>query len=100
MGTCALDGKTPYKALHSHPPDLSILHIWGCQVWVHSTSKAKLNVCAHQACWLGFNLNVHAHHIYWPDSGSTTVKNNIYFGSSAPLKREEDDLVILNTGSE
>jgi transposase InsO family protein len=28
----ALDGKTPFKALYSQPPDLSTLWIWGSQV--------------------------------------------------------------------
>jgi hypothetical protein len=40
------------------------------------------------------------HHIYWPDSGSTTIEHNIYLRSSAPPKGEEDNLVILNAGSE
>jgi hypothetical protein len=96
----ALDSKTPYEALHGHLPDLSNLCIWGCQVWVHSASEAKLNVYACQACWLGFDLNAHTHCIYWPDSGSTTVECNVYFRLLVLLKGEEDDLVILNVGSE
>jgi hypothetical protein len=86
MGTCALNSKMPYEVLHGHPPNLSNLCIWGCQVWIHSTSEAKLNIHAHQACWLGFNLDVHTHHIYWPDSGHTTIEHNIYFRLLAPLE--------------
>jgi len=42
--THALDGKTPYEALFSTPPDLSELKLWGCPVWVHDATSAKLNV--------------------------------------------------------
>jgi transposase InsO family protein len=42
--TRALDGKMPFKALYSRPPNLSTLQIWGSQVWVHSPSRSKLDV--------------------------------------------------------
>jgi len=44
MVTCVLDGKMPFKALFGTPPDLLGLRLWGCPIWVHDASGAKLDV--------------------------------------------------------
>jgi hypothetical protein len=88
--TRALDGKTPYKALFGAPPDLSELKLWGCPVWVHDTTSAKLDVRAHQARWID--------RVYWPGSRNVSVERNIYFGASAQLKGER--LHSLSTSGE
>ena len=44
--TRALDGKTPFEALFSMPPDLSGLRLWGCPIWVHNAAGSKLDVRA------------------------------------------------------
>ena len=98
--TCALDGKTPFKALYGHPPDLLNLQLWGCPVWVHSADRLKLNVRAWQAKWIGFDVDTCAHHVYWPGAGKVGVERNVYFGSSAPLKGENDELIIPHVVSE
>jgi len=54
----ALDGKTPFEALLGRPPDLSGLRVWGCHVWVHDLDISKLDVRAHEARWLGFDVDV------------------------------------------
>ena len=59
--TCALDGKTPFEALYSRPPDLSALRVWGCQIWVHDPNGSKLDVCACKVRWLSFNVNTWVH---------------------------------------
>ena len=95
--TRALDGKTPFEALYGRAPDLSVLRVWGCPVWVHSAGGSKLDVRARQARWLGFDADTRAHRIFWPGTGKVAVERNVYFGSSAQLEGEdEDDLVIPN----
>jgi transposase InsO family protein len=88
MATHVLDGKTPFEVLFGTPPDLSRLRLWGCPVWVHDMSGAKLNVQARRARWIGFDVDVHAHRVYWPGSGNVSVERNIYFGPSAHLEGE------------
>src|SRR6266403_3149283 len=69
---------------------MSALRIWGCPVWVHYANGSKLGVCACKACWLGLNIDAKAHHVYWPGPGNVTVERNVYFGTSAPLKGEDE----------
>jgi transposase InsO family protein len=42
--TRALDGKTPYEVLFSALPDLLELKLWGCPIWVHDATGAKLDI--------------------------------------------------------
>jgi hypothetical protein len=57
----ALNGKTSYKAVYGQLPDLSDLWRWGYTIWVHNADGSKLNVHAHKAQWLSFNINMRAH---------------------------------------
>ena len=90
--TRALDSKTPFEALYSQPPDLSALRTWGTPVLVHNASRSKLNVHAREARWLGLDVDAKAHQVFWPGMGNVTVERNVYFGASASLEGEEDDL--------
>ena len=87
-----LDGKTPFKALYGRLPNLSALHMWGFLVLVHSTDGSKLHAQACEACWIGLDVDTKAHRVYWPGLGNVTAEQNVYFGTSAQLKWEEDDL--------
>jgi hypothetical protein len=71
---CMLDGKTPYEALFGAPPNLSELKLWGCPIWVYDTTGVKLNVRVHQAWWIGLDVDMCAHCIYWPRSRNVTVE--------------------------
>ena len=98
--TRALDGKTPFEALYGRPLDLSNLRLWGCPVWVHSADGSKLDVHARQAKWIGLDVDTRAHRVYWPGTSKVGVERNVYFGSSAPLKGENDEIIIPNVVSE
>ena len=90
--TWALDGKTPFKALYGRPPNLSTLRTWGTPMLVHNASRSKLNVRAREACWIRLDVDTKAHRVFWPSMGNVTVERNVYFGASASLEGEEDDL--------
>ena len=87
--TCALNSRTPFKALYSHLPNLSCLHSWGCHVWVHDPDCSKLDVRVREAHWLGFDVDVRAHCVFWPGPG------NVYFGTSALSEGEETHIATL-----
>ena len=59
---------------------------------VHNASGSKLNVHAREARWLGLDVDMKAHRVFWPGMGNVTVERNVYFGASASLEGEEDDL--------
>lgn len=96
-GTRALDGKTPFEALYSRPPDLSALRTWGCPIWVHSTDGSKLHPRAREARWLGLDTDAKAHRVYWPGPGNVTVERNVYFGTSAQLEGEKMYLPVAGS---
>ena len=98
--THTLDGKTPFKALYGHSPDLLNQQLWGCPVWVHSADGLKLDVRAQQAKWIGFDVDTRAHRVYWPGAGKVGVERNVYFRLSAPLEGENDELIIPHVVSE
>ena len=63
-------------------PDLSRVPKWGQKVWVHQGSGSKLDGCATEARWVGFNADsTHAHRIYWPDKNHVSVKCDVKFVS-------------------
>jgi transposase InsO family protein len=55
--TRVLDGRMPYKVLFGALPDLSELKLWGCPVWVHNATSAKLDVRARQAWWISLDID-------------------------------------------
>src|SRR5260221_3532697 len=82
----ALDGKTPFEALLGRLLDLSGLRVWGCHVWVHDLDVSKLDVHAREALWLGFDVDMRAHRVFWPGPGDVTVERNVYFGTSTQFE--------------
>ena len=100
MATRALDGKTPFEALYDHPPDLSSLRRWGCNVWVHDATGSKLDMRACEARWLGYDTDTKTHRVYWPDSGTVAIERNVYFGTAAPLEGEQNIIVPTIRGEQ
>jgi hypothetical protein len=87
--THALDGLTPYQAVFGRTPDISRLRRWGATVWVHVGDGDKLAARAREGRWLGFDTELHAHHIYFPSSRSVAVEHNVYFGAAPQLEGEQ-----------
>ena len=71
--------------------------MWGLPVLVHTTDGSKLHARACKAHWLGLDIDAKAHHIYWPGPGNVTVKQNVYFRTSAQLEGEEEDLLVVSS---
>jgi hypothetical protein len=90
--THALGGKTPWEALHGHPPDLHGLKHFGEMVWVHNDSGSKLDPRAWEGCWLGFDIDLHRHRVYQTNQGIVTVEHNVHFSASEHLKGEGVDI--------
>ena len=57
MAMHVLDTKTPFEALFGTLPDLSVVHLWGCKVWVYDDTRLKLNAHTHKGQWLGFDID-------------------------------------------
>ncbi|RPD73158.1 hypothetical protein L226DRAFT_465859, partial [Lentinus tigrinus ALCF2SS1-7] len=65
--TKALDGRTPWEAVHGTPPDMSGVPIWGSKVWVHDTSDGKVGERAKCGRWVGFDPQSNGSRVYWPE---------------------------------
>ena len=81
--TKALGNITPFERLYGEKPNLSDLHEWGQDVWIHDSTGSKLDARAKQARWIGYDADsTHAHRIYWPGKNRVTVERNVKFKSS------------------
>ena len=86
MPTCALPkGKTPYGMLYGKKLNLNYLWEWGCKVWVHTSSRMKLDGCSKIRKWVGFDEPSNTHHIYWPEKHSITIEHSVKFDNGDML---------------
>ena len=69
---------------------------WGCTVLMHDANRSKLDVRMREGRWLGFDVDVRAHRVFWPGPGNVTVEQNVYFGMSAQLEGEESGILTMN----
>ena len=77
--TKALDGKTPFEAVHGEAPNLTGLPVWGARVWVHDADVSKIDSHARLGRWVGYDTQSRGHHVYWPDKRSVGVEQNVRF---------------------
>ena len=77
--TCTLGETTLYELLHGKKPDLTGIHPWGCKVRVHDSGGNKLQGRSKIGVWVGYDEESNAHHIFWPEKRSITVKRSVKF---------------------
>lgn len=88
----ALQGHTPNEAWHGKIPDLSKFRIFGCKVWIMTTSKhaSKFDNRARLAVFLGFPPNHKGVLCYLPDTHKVVVTHQPVFDEeSFPFASEE-----------
>ena len=59
--------------------------------------QSKLHLHVREAWWLGLDTDARAHQVYWPGPGNVTVKQNIYFGTTASLEGEDEEAPAANS---
>ncbi|KIJ05863.1 hypothetical protein PAXINDRAFT_92846, partial [Paxillus involutus ATCC 200175] len=57
---------TPYDLIHSHRPDLSQAHEFGCKVYIHIQDVGKLEARAEEAAFVGVDEESKGFRVYWP----------------------------------
>ena len=86
MPTHALPkGKTPCEMLYGKKLNLNHLQEWGCKVWVHTSSRMKLDGRSKIGKWVGFGEPSNAHRIYWPEKHSITIEHSVKFDNGDML---------------
>ena len=95
----ALGSKMPWQALYRSPPNLSGLKHFGETVWVHNPTGSKLDLHACKGHWIGFNIESHGHHVYWPNNKLVSVECNVYFAAAEQLEGECMDVPTLQKSS-
>jgi hypothetical protein len=83
MTTWALDNMTPWEAITGRKPDLSAVREWGERCWVRLKKQDTLGGRVRKGRWVGIDDSSKGCHVYWPDTKSLTVKQNIYFNKTA-----------------
>ena len=58
----ALEGKTPFEAVHGNLLNLAGLPIWGARVWVHDADASKIDSRAQFGRWVGYNSQSRSPH--------------------------------------
>ena len=96
--THALNGQTPYQVLFGCATNLLALQPWGTTVWVHNINGTKLDTCTHKGHWLGFDTELHVHHVYFTATHNITTERNVYFSTAQQLKGER--ITVLGTEHE
>ena len=86
-------GKTPFEMFHGRKPDLSHLHVFGCQPFVLNEVRKKLDNKAREAILLGYSGNSKAYVVASTDGSETRapkvwVSRNVNFNDDAfPYRR-------------
>ena len=83
-------GKTPFEMFHGRKPDLSHLHVFGCQSFVLNEVRKKLDSKARKAILLGYSGNSKAYVVASTDGSETRapkvwVSRNVNFNDEAFL---------------
>jgi hypothetical protein len=93
----ALGGLSPFEARFGVVPDISGLWEWGAWVYVHSTSKNKLDPRAAECRWLGFDESSNGHRVYWPARRVISVERSIRL-ASRQMRDDEGELQPVDLG--
>ena len=86
-------GKTPFEMFHGSKPDISHLHVFGCQSFVLNEVRKKLDIKAREANLLGYSGNSKANVVALTDGSETRapkvwVSRNVNFNNDVfPYQR-------------
>ena len=92
--TRSLDGKTPYEMLYGKKLNVKDLPVWGTRVWVHNTSRLKLDMRVHEGRWIRFDPESNGHQIYFEDCRNIAIKQNISFEKPKGLVLSQEGLPL------
>ncbi|KDQ11296.1 hypothetical protein BOTBODRAFT_94371, partial [Botryobasidium botryosum FD-172 SS1] len=70
---------TPHKIVTGEKPNLSRLPEFGASVWVKIEGRGKLEACADEGHWVGFDGESKGHRVYWPKKHAVSVERNVFF---------------------
>ncbi|KDQ10185.1 hypothetical protein BOTBODRAFT_89046, partial [Botryobasidium botryosum FD-172 SS1] len=59
-------GMMPFEIATGEKPNLAQLPEFGCVVWVKIEGWGKLEACADEGRWVGFDGESKGHRVYWP----------------------------------
>jgi Integrase core domain len=78
--TRMLGNITPFEKLYGSKPNLAGVPKWGQRIWVYNEQGSKLDACAVECCWVGYNWDsTHTYRVYWPNKHRVSIERNIKF---------------------
>lgn len=96
----AIPGHTPHDLIHNVKLNLTCVHEFGTNVFVHLQDMGKLEARAEEAVFVGVDEHSKGYHIYWLDKHRVSVERNVSF---VPVtvdllaKGESNTIVSANT---
>jgi hypothetical protein len=100
--TKAVEGMTPYEAAFGEKPNLGDVREWGEKVYMRLEKKGlKLGGRVCEGRWLGVDEQSKGVQIYWLDTKSVTVEQNIYYDDASVSRKEgeQDEVVVTKIDS-
>lgn len=82
---------TPFECRYGKKPDLSTVLPFGTICFVKVKDASKIDACAVECRWLGFDATSNGSRIYWPSQCKISMERDITFSSQKiPLLEGED----------
>ena len=70
-------------------PDLSVVHPWGCKIWVKRLNVGKLEPRAEECRFVGVDSESKGYRVYWPGRNRVGIERDVYFNENEVLAPEE-----------
>ena len=83
--TQALNGISPFEAIHGKAPDLSMLLPFGTHTWVKDIKAGKLDRRSKHGRFVGFDLDSRGYQIYFEAERRVNVEREVLFDYDRPL---------------
>ena len=80
--------KTPYELYNGRVPNVSKLHKFGSVCFAYKQEKGKLNSRCEQGVFIGYDKNIPAYLVYYPDTERVQKHRLVKFPTKAATERE------------
>jgi hypothetical protein len=85
LPSCATLGKTPYELVNKTKPNLMLAHEFGTPVYVHVTTRGKLEAKAEEATFVRVDQESKGYHIWWAGKRKVSIEWNVTFPPMGPI---------------
>jgi hypothetical protein len=63
---------------------------------VHDVDGSKLDPCMCEGRWIGFDIELCGHCVYWPENRTVSVERNVHFSAGKRLEGANGHAYLQN----